>query len=158
MRCMAIRIRRACEDDAALIVHYIRALAQYEKEAVENVRITEADVRRDGFGERRRFEVLIAESDGAAAGFALFFPTYSTWEGRPGMYVEDIFVEEAARKSGAGRALKCGPHPHPNRPRSFASAQRRARLAPSHRTSGAWAASASIAAPLTRKICHGSAC
>jgi len=102
---MAIRIRRACEDDAALIVHYIRALAQYEKEAVENVRITEADVRRDGFGERRRFEVLIAESDGAAAGFALFFPTYSTWEGRPGMYVEDIFVEEAARKSGAGRAL-----------------------------------------------------
>ena len=102
---MAIRIRRACEDDAALIVYYIKALAQYEKEAVENVRITEADVRRDGFGERRRFEVLIAESDGAAAGFALFFPTYSTWEGRPGMYVEDIFVEEAARKSGAGRAL-----------------------------------------------------
>ena len=102
---MAIRIRQATENDAALIVHYIRALAIYEKEAVENVKITEAGVRRDGFGERRRFEVLIAEADGNPVGFALFFPNYSTWEGRPGMYVEDIFVEESARKSGAGRML-----------------------------------------------------
>jgi GNAT superfamily N-acetyltransferase len=102
---MAIRIRAARESDAALIVHYIRALAIYEKEAVEKVKITEADVLRDGFDERRRFEVLIAEVDGAPVGFALFFPNYSTWEGRPGLYVEDIFVEESARKTGVGRAL-----------------------------------------------------
>jgi GNAT superfamily N-acetyltransferase len=49
--------------------------------------------------------VLIAEADGTPVGFALFFPNYSTWEGRPGMYIEDIFVDERARKLGVGRAL-----------------------------------------------------
>ena len=99
------RIRWATEKDAALIVHYIRALAIFEKEAVENVHITEDDVRRDGFGATRRFEVLIAEIDRKPMGFALFFPNYSTWEGRPGLYIEDIFVEEAARGTGIGRKL-----------------------------------------------------
>lgn len=100
-----IRIRWAVENDAALIVRFVRQLAVYEKEPAENVRITEADVRRDGFGASPRFEALIAELDGEPAGFALFFPNYSTWEGRPGLYIEDIFVEERARKSGIGRAL-----------------------------------------------------
>ena len=100
-----IRIRWAVESDAALIVRFVRQLAVYEKEPAENVRITEADVRRDGFGASPRFEALIAELDGEPAGFALFFPNYSTWEGRPGLYIEDIFVEERARKSGIGRAL-----------------------------------------------------
>jgi GNAT superfamily N-acetyltransferase len=99
------RIRWATENDAALIVHFIRALAIFEKEAVENVRITEADVRRDAFGSRRRFEVLIAEIDRKPVGVALFFPNYSTWEGKPGLYIEDIFVEESARGSGIGRTL-----------------------------------------------------
>jgi len=99
------RIRRATENDAALIVHFIRALAIFEKEAVEHVRITEADVRRDGFGEHQRFEVLIAEVDRKAAGFALFFPNYSTWEGKPGLYIEDIFVDETMRGTGLGRKL-----------------------------------------------------
>ena len=99
------RIRWATEADAALIVHYIHALAIFEKEDVTNVHITEADVRRDGFGERPRFEVLIAEVDRKPVGFALFFPNYSTWEGKPGLYIEDIFVEESARGSGIGKKL-----------------------------------------------------
>jgi GNAT superfamily N-acetyltransferase len=99
------RIRWAIENDAALIVHFIRALAIFEREPVEQVRITEADVRRDGFGASRRFEVLIAEHDRKPIGFALFFHNYSTWEGKPGLYIEDIFVEESARKSGIGRQL-----------------------------------------------------
>src|SRR5208282_1436669 len=79
--------------------------AIFEKEPVEHVRITEADVHRDAFGPSRRFEVLIAEIDRKPVGFALFFPNYSTWEGKPGLYIEDIFVEESARKSGIGRKL-----------------------------------------------------
>jgi len=98
-------VRWATENDAALIVHFIRALAIFEKEPVEHVRITEADVHRDAFGPSRRFEVLIAEIDRKPVGFALFFPNYSTWEGKPGLYIEDIFVEESARKSGIGRKL-----------------------------------------------------
>jgi GNAT superfamily N-acetyltransferase len=98
-------IRWATENDAALIVHFIRALAIFEKEPVEQVKITEADVRRDGFGANRRFEVLIAEIERKPVGFALFFPNYSTWEGKPGLYIEDIFVEESARKTGIGRKL-----------------------------------------------------
>lgn len=99
------RIRWATENDAALIVHYIRELAIYEREQVEHVKIAEADVRRDAFGANRRFEVLIAQLGGEPVGFALFFPNYSTWEGKPGLYIEDIFVEEQARKSGIGRQL-----------------------------------------------------
>jgi len=99
------RIRRATENDAAQIVNFIRALAIFEKEAVERVRITEAEVRRDGFGSDRQFEVLIAEVDRKAVGFALFFPNYSTWEGKPGLYIEDIFVDESMRGTGLGRKL-----------------------------------------------------
>ncbi|HLX38383.1 MAG TPA: GNAT family N-acetyltransferase [Candidatus Binataceae bacterium] len=99
------RIRWATENDAALIVHFIRALAIFEKEPVEQVRITEADVLRDGFGSHRRFEVLIAEVERKAVGFALFFPNYSTWEGKPGLYIEDIFVDESMRGTGIGRKL-----------------------------------------------------
>lgn len=99
------RIRWATEDDAALIVHFIRELAVFEKEPVEHVRITETDVHRDAFGTNRRFEALIAEIDRKPVGFALFFPNYSTWEGKPGLYIEDIFVEESARGSGIGRML-----------------------------------------------------
>jgi len=100
-----VRIRWATESDAAKIVYFIRELARFEREPVEHVKITEADVRRDGFGESRRFETLIAELDSQAVGFALFFANYSTWEGKPGLYLEDIFVEENARKSGTGKAL-----------------------------------------------------
>ena len=93
----AIRIRPATPDDAEAIAGFIRKLAIYEHEPVEKVKITPADIRRDGFGSNRRFEVLIAEMNGAAVGFALIFPNYSTWEGKPGLYVEDIYVEENVR-------------------------------------------------------------
>ena len=99
------KIRWATETDAALIVHFIRELATYEKEPPASVKITEADVRRDAFGAHRRFEALIAEVAGKPVGFALFFANYSTWEGKPGLYIEDIFVEESARKTGIGRQL-----------------------------------------------------
>jgi len=99
------RIRWATEGDAALIVHFVRALAAFEQEPLEHVHITETDVLRDGFGDPRRFEVLIAELDGRAVGFTLFFPRYSTWHGRHGLYIEDIFVDESARGTGIGRKL-----------------------------------------------------
>lgn len=101
----ALRVRFATPADAATIVRFVRGLAAFEGEPEETVRLSEADLRRDGFGPRPRFEVLIAERAGRALGFALFFPSYSTWEGRPGLYIEDLFVEEAARGGGAGRAL-----------------------------------------------------
>ena len=99
------RIRWARREDAGEIVRLIQALALYENEPVETVKMTEADVLRDGFGEPRRFECLLAEVDGAPVGFALFFHNYSTWAGRAGLYVEDLFVEEHARGLGLGRAL-----------------------------------------------------
>ncbi len=67
--------------------------------------MTEADILRDGFGANHRFEFLLAELDRAAVGFALFFHSYSTFEGRAGIYLEDIFVAESARAKGVGRAL-----------------------------------------------------
>jgi len=102
-------VRAATPADASTIVAFVRGLAEFEHEPLEQVHLTEADVLRDGFGERPSFECLIAEQPSEAGvrpvGFALFFPNYSTWEGRAGLYVEDIFVVEDARRSGAGRAI-----------------------------------------------------
>jgi GNAT superfamily N-acetyltransferase len=99
-----VRIRPATAGDAATIVRMVRELADYEKLA-DQVRITEADVLRDGFGAHARFECLLAEVDGEAVAFALFFHNYSTFEGRPGIYLEDLHVTEAARGLGIGRRL-----------------------------------------------------
>lgn len=101
----SVNIRAATSADAGTIVHLVRQLAIYEKERIEQVKLTEADVIRDGFGEHPRFEVIIAELDGTPVGFALFFYNYSTWEGRSGLYLEDLFVEESARGHGLGLAL-----------------------------------------------------
>lgn len=103
------RIRPATPEDAPTIVAFVRGLAEFEHEPLEQVHLTEVDVLRDGFGERRWFECIIAEEGPVeaprAVGFALYFPNYSTWEGRAGLYVEDIFVVEDARAGGAGRAI-----------------------------------------------------
>jgi GNAT superfamily N-acetyltransferase len=100
----SISVRAARSSDAATIVRLVRALAAYE-DLEDHVRLTEADVLRDGFGERPYFECLLAEVGGEAVGIAIHRPGYSTFDGRPGLYVEDLFVAEAARKLGIGRLL-----------------------------------------------------
>ena len=102
---MTIEIRSATANDAGILLDLIRELAVYEKQPVSVVRASEEDLRRDGFGPERRFESRLAFIDGRPAGFTLFFPDYSTWEGRPGLFLEDIFVAEWARRRGIGRAL-----------------------------------------------------
>jgi GNAT superfamily N-acetyltransferase len=99
-----LRLRPATRDDAATIVDLIRALAAYEREPDAAI-VTEADILRDGFGERPLFEVVIAEWKGEPVGFAFFFHNYSTWQGRAGLYLEDLFVRESHRGLGIGRAL-----------------------------------------------------
>jgi GNAT superfamily N-acetyltransferase len=100
----SITIRPAGPADAGTIVQLIRALAAYEN-LVDLVRITEADVLRDSFGERPCFECLLAEAQGEAVGLAIHRPSYSTFEGRPALYVEDLFVAASARQLGIGRLL-----------------------------------------------------
>ncbi|HEY1553479.1 MAG TPA: GNAT family N-acetyltransferase [Kofleriaceae bacterium] len=97
-------IRFARADDAATILAFIRELADYERLAHEVV-ADEAQLRATLFGMRPAAEVLLAELDGAAVGFALFFPSYSTFLARPGLYLEDLFVRPAARGRGVGGAL-----------------------------------------------------
>ena len=97
-------IREATEADVPLILQFIRDLAEYEHLA-ERVTATEEIIRRTLFGNPRFAEVLIAEEDGAPAGFALFFHNYSTFLGQPGIYLEDLFVREAMRGRGIGKSL-----------------------------------------------------
>jgi GNAT superfamily N-acetyltransferase len=99
-----LRLRPATSEDASTIVDLIRGLAEYEREPDAAV-VTEADIVRDGFGPRPLFEVVIAEWRGEPVGFALFFHNYSTWLGRAGLYLEDLFVRESHRGLGIGKAL-----------------------------------------------------
>lgn len=100
----AISVRGATADDAALLLQLIRELAAYER-APDAVSATEADLRRHGFGPEPRFEALIAAIAGEPAGFAVFSPRFSTWLGRPSLYLEDLYVREWARRTGVGRRL-----------------------------------------------------
>jgi len=99
-----ITVRPATPADVETILAFIKGLAAFEGEP-DAVKTTVDDLRRDGFGEHPKFETLIAELDGQPVGFALFFPTYSTWEGCPGIHLEDIFVVERVRGHGVGRKL-----------------------------------------------------
>jgi GNAT superfamily N-acetyltransferase len=101
---MTTTIRTAGAADAGLILAFIRALAAFER-APDAVTATEEDLLRDGFGPTPFYHCLIAEQDGIPAGFAFYFFNYSTWVGRPGIYLEDLFVQPEFRGRGIGKAL-----------------------------------------------------
>ncbi len=101
---VSINIISATPDDVPTILSLIRELAEYEK-LLDKVAATEASLRRDLFGDRRFAEVLLGRLNGGVVGYALFFHNYSTFLGRPGIYLEDVFVKPAARGRGVGKAL-----------------------------------------------------
>ncbi len=101
---MSLSIRPAERADISIIAQFIRDLAEYERLAHE-VRFDEAVLGERLFGPRPYAEVLIGEIDDEPHGFALFFHNFSTFEGRPGIYLEDLFVRPEARGSGLGKAL-----------------------------------------------------
>lgn len=101
---MSATTRVASPADIPLILDFIRKLAEYER-LLHEVECSEADIRRDLFGENPRAFCDIAEVGGRPVGFALWFYSYSTFRGRAGIYLEDLFVEPEARGEGAGKAL-----------------------------------------------------
>lgn len=101
---MSLVLRPATPDDATTIHALIVALAEYEREG-DSVVNSPGVLRAQLADPRPPFECLLAEEDGEILGFALFFPTYSTWLGTPGLWLEDLFVLEAYRRRGIGRAL-----------------------------------------------------
>jgi len=100
-----LSIRAATVSDVPLLLRFSRELAAYERQP-DAVVITEEVLSRDGFGPQPKFRSLIAEWDGEAIGYALFFGFYSSWKGS-GIFLEDLFVREAFRGRGIGRALLC---------------------------------------------------
>lgn len=99
-----VRVRAASEEDVPLILSFINELAEYERLSHEVV-ATEDALREHLYGERPVAEVVIAEDGGKPAGFALFFHSFSTFLGRPGIYLEDLYVRPEFRGGGIGRAL-----------------------------------------------------
>ena len=99
-----LAIREATIDDAALLNSLIHELAEFEKLEHE-ASVSEEDIRRDGFGPNRKFRAVIAEWEGQVAGYALFFEFYSSFQGCPGLFLDDIFVRPAFRKQGIGKSL-----------------------------------------------------
>ena len=99
-----VHLRAATPADLPLILRYIRALADYERLS-DQVVADEALLGVHLFGERPAAEVLLAELDGEPAGFALYFTSFSTFLGRPGIYLEDLWVEPACRRRGVARTL-----------------------------------------------------
>jgi GNAT superfamily N-acetyltransferase len=102
MELSMLSIRPAKASDTSLLVSLINELADFEHLPAT---VTEAALLRDGFGERPKFRVLVAEWNGDPAGYAFFFDYYSTFEGRPGIFLEDIYVREQYRGKKIGKAL-----------------------------------------------------
>ncbi len=101
---MTLALRPAVAGDAALVLRFVRALAEYEQ-LLDAVVATEDDIRRDLFGDSPKVFCEIAEWEGEPVGFALWFYTYSTFRGRHGIWLEDLFVVPEARGRGVGKAL-----------------------------------------------------
>jgi GNAT superfamily N-acetyltransferase len=103
-----LNLRPATPADLPQVLQFIRDLAAYEREP-DAVIATEADLLRDGFGETKRFDCIMAELTGTGApvpaGFALYFHNYSTWRGHAGIYLEDLYVSSEHRGKGIGKAL-----------------------------------------------------
>jgi GNAT superfamily N-acetyltransferase len=97
-------LRFATPDDAGTLLRFIEALATYEREP-DAVEVTEATLRSQLSAPSPPFECLLAEVGGAPVGMALFFTTYSTWRGAPGLYLEDLWVDPSARRRGVARQL-----------------------------------------------------
>ena len=99
-------IKHATVSDVPLILSFIKKLAEYEKLSHEVV-ATEASLKESLFGEKAHTEIIIAYLNGHAVGFALFFPNFSTFLGRPGIYLEDLYVKIEARGKGVGQKILC---------------------------------------------------
>jgi len=98
-------IRPTTEADVPELLAMLGELAAYEQAPPGSLVATEDDFRRDGFGPARKFEALFAEAEGRVIGFVIVFPIYSSWAGKPGLMVHDLFVREDARGHRAGEAL-----------------------------------------------------
>ena len=101
---MGITIRTAAAEDAALVLQFIKDIAAFEKLSDEVI-ATEEILRESLFGSRPAAEVALAEVDGKPAGFAVYFENFSTFVGRPGLYIEDLFVRPEYRGRGIGKTL-----------------------------------------------------
>jgi GNAT superfamily N-acetyltransferase len=101
---MSLTVREATPSDAVIILRFVRELADYEK-AIHEVEATEETVRASIFGDGSVTRALIAEHDGVAIGMAVYFFSYSTWQAKNGLYLEDLYVTPEARGVGAGKAL-----------------------------------------------------
>jgi GNAT superfamily N-acetyltransferase len=101
---MSVKIRAAVAEDAPTVHQLVCDLAAAQG-FPDEMRATIEDIRRDGFGVDALFHSLLAENNGEAIGLALYFYIYSTWEGRPALYVEDLIVAESARGTGVGTEL-----------------------------------------------------
>lgn len=101
---MTIRIAKATREDLPRIVEMMRGLAEFEK-LLHEFRVTEALLERYLFTREPSAELLVGYLGGAVDGYALFFHNFSTFQGRPGIYIEDIYVEPRARGKGLGKAL-----------------------------------------------------
>ncbi|MFN3960721.1 MAG: GNAT family N-acetyltransferase [Parvularculaceae bacterium] len=101
---MTLTIREAARADAPLIINLIRELARYER-APDAAKASLADIETAFFGADPKVHALIAEWNGAAVGFAVYFFNFSTWTGKHGVYLEDLFVRESVRGKGIGKAL-----------------------------------------------------
>jgi GNAT superfamily N-acetyltransferase len=99
-----LKIKKATAKDIPMVLSFIRQLAEYEREP-EAVLTTEKDLQRDGFGREPKFQAVIARWDDEPVGMAFYFYNYSTWKGRPGIYLEDIIIRPEFRGRGIGKAL-----------------------------------------------------